>query len=120
MRSIRNEQLFSVGPLGFYEFNHMPFGLCNSPATFQRLVEDCLADYNMRIYCVFIDDIIIYGKNYEKHLHNLQLVFQRIKEANLKLSSNKCEFFKRKVKYVGHIVSETGVEIDVDKTEKSG
>ena len=109
---------FSVGPLGFFEFNRMPFGLTNSPATYQRLMEECLADYNLKICCIFIDDIIIFGKTYEEHLENLRLVFQRIREANLKLSPNKCDFFKRKVKYVGHIVSEAGIEIDPDKTER--
>lgn len=109
---------FCVGPLGFYEFNRMPFGLTNSPATFQRLMETILVDLNLRICCVFIDDIIIFGKDYEDHLKNIQLVFDRIRSANLKLSAKKCEFFKRKVKFVGHIVSESGIEIDPAKTEK--
>ena len=56
------------------------------------------------------------GKTYEEQIHNLQLVFDRIKAANLKLSPKKCEFFKRKVKFVGHIVSEEGIEIDPRKT----
>jgi hypothetical protein len=67
---------------------------------------------NLNICCVFIDDVIIFGKTYEEQLHNLQLVFDRIKAAKLKLSPKKCEFFKRKVKFVGHIVSEEGIEID--------
>jgi hypothetical protein len=92
---------FSVGPLGFYEYNRMPFGLTNSPATYQRLMENVLADLNLRICCVFIDDVIIFGKTYEEQLHNLQLVFDKIKAASLKLSPKKCEFFKRKVKFVG-------------------
>jgi hypothetical protein len=100
---------FSVGPLGFFEFNRMPFGLTNVPATYQRLMENCLADYNLKICCIFIDDIIVFGKTYEEHLRNLQLIFQRIREANLKLNHNKCELLKRKVKYVGHVVSEKGI-----------
>jgi hypothetical protein len=109
---------FSVGPLGFYEYNRMPFGLTNSPATYQRLMENILAGLNLKICCIFIDDVIIFGKTYEEQLHNLQLVFDRIKAANLKLSPKKCEFFKRKVKFVGHIVSEEGIEIDPSKTDK--
>jgi hypothetical protein len=83
-------------------------------------MENVLADLNLRICCVFIDDVIIFGKTYEEQLHNLQLVFDRIKAANLKLyiSPKKCEFFKRKVKFVGHIVSEEGMEIDPSKTDK--
>jgi hypothetical protein len=53
---------FSVGPLGFLEFNRMPFGLTNAPATYQRLTENCLANYNLKICCIFIDDIIVFGK----------------------------------------------------------
>ena len=78
----------------------------------------CLADYNLKICCIFIDDIIVFGKTYEEHLKNLQLIFQRIREANLKLNPNKCEFLKCKVKYVGHVVSEKGIEIDQGKTDK--
>ena len=109
---------FSVGPLCFWEFNCMSFGLTNAPATYQRLMENYLAEYNLKICCIFIDDIIVYGRTYEEHLKNLQLIFQRTREANLKLCPNKCEFFKRKVKYIGHVVSEEGVEIDPSKTEK--
>ena len=108
---------FSVGPLGFYEYNRMPFGLTNSPATYQRLMEDCLADLNLKVCCIFIDDVIVFGKTYEEHLENLRLVFQRIREANLKLAPHKCEFFKRRVKYVGHVVSKEGIEIDQQKVD---
>ena len=53
---------FFVGPLGFLEFNRMPFGLTNALATYQRLMENCLANYNFKICCIFIDDIIVFGK----------------------------------------------------------
>ena len=109
---------FTAGPLGFYEYNRMPFGLTNSPATYQRMMEQCLSDLHLRICCIFIDDVIIFGRNYEEHLGNLRLVFDRIRQHNMKLAPDKCSFFKRKVKYVGHIVSEEGVEIDPEKTEK--
>ena len=108
---------FSVGPLGLYEYNRMPFGLTNSPVTYQRLMENVLAGLNLKNCCVFIDDVIIFGKTFEEQLHNLQLVFDRIKAANLKLSPKKCEFFKRKVKFIGHIVSEEDIEIDPSKTD---
>ena len=62
---------FSVGPLGFYKYNRMPFGLTNSPATYQRLMENVLAGLNLKFCCVFIDDVIIFGKTYEEQLHNL-------------------------------------------------
>ena len=85
---------------------------------YQRLLENVLADIYLKMCCVFIDDVIIFRKTYGEQLHNLQLVFNRIKVANLKLSPKNCEFLKRKVKFVGHIVSEEGIEIDPSKTDK--
>jgi hypothetical protein len=58
---------------------------------------------------IFIDDVIIFCKTYEEHLDNLRLVFDRIRQYNMKLAPAKCSFFTRKVKYVGHVVSEAGV-----------
>ena len=109
---------FTVGPLGFYEFNRMPFGLTNSPSTYQRMMEECLSDLLLKICCMFIDDVTIFGQTYEEHLDNLRLVFDRIKQYNMNLAPEKCSFFTRKVKYVGHVVSEAGVEVDPAKTEK--
>ena len=109
---------FTVGPLGFYECNRMLFGLTNSPATYQRLMENCLADYHLKICCVFMDDIIVFDRSYDEHLENLHLAMKRIRQAQLKLAPKKYSFFNWKVKFVGHIVPENGVEIDPAKTEK--
>ena len=93
---------FTVGHLWFFLYNRLPFGLTNSPATYQGLMEEILADYNLKILvcCIFIDDPIIFGKTYVEHLRNLELVFNRIRESNMKLAPDKSEFFQRKVKYV--------------------
>jgi hypothetical protein len=109
---------FTVGPLGFYEFNRMPFGLSNAPATYQRLMEECLSGLNLNICLVYIDDIIIFSRTYEEHLERLELVFRRLQDCGLKLSPAKCKFFKHRVKYVGYIVSENGIEVDPDKVVK--
>lgn len=109
---------FTVGALGFYEFVKMPFGLSNSPATMQRLVEEVLGDLNMKICIVYIDDLIIFSNNFEEHLENIDRVFTRLRECNLKLAPEKCEFFKTKVHFLGHIVGEHGIETDPAKTEK--
>ena len=109
---------FTAGPLGFYEYNRMPFGMTNSPATYQRMMEECLSDLHLKICCIFIDDVIVFGRTYEEHLENLRQVFDRIRQHHMKLSPDKCSFFKRKVKYVGHVVSKDGVEVDPDKTAK--
>ena len=109
---------FTVGPLGFYEFNRMPFGLVNAPATYQRLMEECFFGLHLDICYIYLDDLIIFSKTFEEHMDRLQKIFQRLREVNLKLSPKKCEFFKRKVRYVGHIVSSEGIEPDPQKVDK--
>ncbi|KAK3720968.1 hypothetical protein QZH41_006537 [Actinostola sp. cb2023] len=74
---------FTVGPLGFYECNRMAFGLTNAPATFQRLMEHCLADLNFKKCIVYIDDIVIYAKTFEEHLERLEAVFTRLHQFGL-------------------------------------
>lgn len=109
---------FTVGPLGFYEFNRMPFGLVNAPATYQRLMEECFQGLHLEICYIYLDDIVIFSKTFEEHMERLEKVFQRFREVNLKLSPKKCDLFKKKVCYVGHIVSHEGIEPDPKKIEK--
>ena len=71
--------------MGLYEFNVMPFGLCNGPATFQRLMNLLLVGIQWTSCMVYLDDIIVIGKNFEDHLRHLALVFQRLREANFRL-----------------------------------
>ena len=106
---------FTVGLLGFFEYNRLPFGLANAPETYQRLMEDCLGDLNLRICYIYLDDLIIFSRTFEEHISRLQQVFQCIRDNHLKLSPKKCAFFMDKVKYVGHIVSKNGIESDPDK-----
>lgn len=116
--SHKSRTAFTVGPLGFYEYNKMPFGLSNSPATYQRLMEECLGDLNMKICVIYLDDLIIFSNSFEQHLERLDIVLTRLQQCNLKLSAEKCFFLKKKVKFLGHIVSGQGVETDPEKTEK--
>lgn len=108
---------FTVGALGLWECNRLPFGLCNSPSTFQRLMQQVLGELFMKCSIVYLDDVLIYSESYEEHLRHLELVFAKLKKYGLKLNTNKCQFFRKKVKYLGHIISEEGVEVDPDKTE---
>ena len=85
---------FTVGPLGFYECLHMPFGLTYTPATFHCLMENCLGDLHLNWCIISLNDIIVYSKMPEEHLERLKAVFQKISKAGLKLKSSKCEFFK--------------------------
>ena len=103
---------------GLYEFKVMPFGLCNAPATFQRLMDLVLAGLQWSHCLVYIDDVIILGCDYDDHLQNLQVVFERLLQAGLKLKPSKCAFFQQQVQYLGHLISPSGVRPDPTKTEK--
>ena len=108
---------FTWGPLGFYECDTMPFGATNAPATFQRLMHDCLGDLNMNWCIVYLDDIIIFSDTKEEHLKRLEAVFQKLAAAGLKLKSSKCHFFKEEINYLGHVVSGEGISTNPKKVE---
>ena len=103
---------------GLFEFNVMPFGLCNAPATFQRLMDSVLAGLQWSSCLVYLDDIIIMGRSFEEHLKNLQHVLERLKQAGLKLQPKKCQFLQHQVNFLGHIISSTGISPDPLKTSK--
>ncbi len=102
---------------GLYEFNVMPFGLCNAPATFERLMEKVLSGLHWKTCLVYIDDIIVFGSTLDSHLQRLEEVLKRITEANLKVSPSKCQWLRPSVKFLGHIVSEEGITTDPEKVE---
>ena len=112
----KHKTAFVVGQLGFYECERMPFGLTNAPATFQRLIESCMGDLNLHHCLLYLDDIVIFSQTYEEHLNRLESIFKRLQTAGLKLKPSKCKFFRRSIKYLGHIVSSDGVGTDPDKT----
>lgn len=103
---------------GLFEWNVMPFGLCNAPATFQRLMDRVLAGLQWETCLVYLDDIIVLGRDVLEMLHHLGQVFDRLQYANLKLKPEKCCLFHRQVAYLGHIVSEQGVTTDPAKIQK--
>ena len=94
---------------GQYEFNRMPFGLTNAPSTFQRLMNRLLTPLLNTCALVYLDDIIVYSKNFDEHLCQLQRVFRILKEAGLKLKLKKCNFAQESIDYSGHVVSGDGV-----------
>ena len=97
------KQTFSVGNLEFYECNCIAFGLTNAPATFQHLMECCMREMNLKECLIFLDDIFVFSQNFEEHLERLEAVFSKLKQHGLKLKPSKCEFFKTKVNYLGHV-----------------
>ena len=102
---------------GLFEFNVMPFGLCNAPATFQRLMDCVLAGLHWQSCLVYLDDVIILGRSFPEHLNNLRAVFDRLREAGLKLKTSKCNFCQKEVVFLGHIVSEEGISTDPAKVQ---
>ncbi|GET01638.1 retroviral-like aspartic protease 1 [Rhizophagus clarus] len=100
---------------GTYEFTVMPFGLCNAPATFQRLMDTVLRDILWQFVVVYIDDINVGSKTFEEHLLHLEQVFSRLAQAGLKLSPEKCFFFKDEIPFLGHVVSRHGIQTDPEK-----
>lgn len=104
-------------PLGHYEFNRMPFGLKNAPATFQRLMNTVLAGLQGIDCFVYLDDIVIYGKSLSEHNERLTKIFEKLRTHNLKLQVDKCEFLRKEVAYLGHIISEKGVKPNPDKIQ---
>ena len=95
----------------------MPFGLCNAPATYQRLMESMLSDFNYRNLFIYLDNILLYASSIEEMITNLETVLTRLEEQGLKLKPSKCHLFKQKINYLGHVVSEDGVSCDPEKTE---
>ncbi|KRZ52308.1 Retrovirus-related Pol polyprotein from transposon 17.6 [Trichinella nativa] len=102
-------------PFGLYQFRVMPFGLCNAPATFQRLMETVLCGLHWTTCMVYLDDIIVFSKDAAEHLEKLEEVFSRLQGAGLKIKPSKCHLFQKRVKYLGHVVSRDGVQPDPEK-----
>ena len=100
---------------GAFKFKVLPFGLSNAPAVFQRLMNLVMQGLTWEACLVFLDDIIVLSSTFEQHLERLEAVFQRLRWANLKLKPSKCKLFQLKVKFLGSVVSEKGIEPDPDK-----
>jgi hypothetical protein len=91
----------------------MPFGLCNAPATFERLVETLKGPHESCL--MYLDNVIVIGPTFQEHLLNLQKVFQQFQEACLKLNPKKCQLFQKEIWHLGHIVSPEGITTDPEK-----
>ena len=103
---------------GLHELVRMPFGLCNAPATFQRLMQAVLSGLEWRVCFVYLDDILVCSRSFQEHLQHLNLVIERLRRAGLTLKPQKCYFLQKEVHYLGHLISHEGIAPDPAKTEK--
>ena len=97
---------------GHYEMTRMPFGLNNASGTFQRTMELALQGLQWVTCLVYIDDVIVFGENFEQHIARVSQVLERIKEAGLKLKPEKCHMLQTEVVFLGHKVSQNGIKPD--------
>ena len=103
---------------GLYEYERMPMGLSNSPATFQRLMQHIIpADIRMKHALVYLDDIIIHSETFLEHIEHLDDILTRVSAANLKIKPKKVAFAQNSVKYLGHLVTSEGVKPDPSRVE---
>ncbi|CAH2108922.1 unnamed protein product [Euphydryas editha] len=130
-----------TSPFGTFQFRRMPFGLKNSPATFQRLMDrfrsglrsrhpgeapsvrdqpgdgGLISRYQEMIVVAYLDDILVISDGFEAHLHDLKQVFDRLRQFNLKANRDKCVFAREKVTYLGHVITTQGIEPDPEKVQ---
>lgn len=104
-------------PFGLFEWNRMPFGLCNAPSTFQRLMQRMFGDEQCQSVLLYLDDIVIFSGSVEQHLQRLEMVLMRLHNEGLKAKLEKCAFFRPEVRYLGHVISRHGVATDPSKIE---
>ena len=105
-----------VTPFGKYEFNAVPFGLAQAPAYFQQLISIVLQDFS-DFAMAYLDDIIIFSQNEEDHLKHTEIIFKKLKKADLKLKESKCDFFKKEIHYLGHLILVSSIQPLPEKLE---
>ena len=102
---------------GLFEHVRLPFGLCNSPATFSRIIQTVLRGLTWKECLAYLDDVVVLGKDFDEHLQNLSLIFSRFEQYNLKLKPEKCVLFQTEIKFLGKMVSQKGVSINPESIE---
>ena len=102
---------------GHFEFERMPFGLKNSPAMFQRMMDTALRGLICKTCFVYLYDVVVFGSSLQEHNENLVIFFQRLRQTGLKLQPDKCEYLLPELKYLGHVIKEEGVKPNPNKIQ---
>lgn len=116
MAEADKEKTAFTTPDGLYEFNVMPFGLCNAPATFERMMDTVLRGLKWKTCLCYLDDVVIFSTTFSQHLERLDEVLTCLSNAGLQLNTKKCRFASKSIKVLGHVVSKDGIRPDPDKT----
>ena len=111
------EKITFTCPYGTFAYRHMPFGLCNAPAIFQRCMMAIFSDLIKNIMEVFMDDFSVFGSSFDLCLTNLYRVLKRCEETHLVLNWKKCHFMVDEGIVLGHRIYSKGIEVDRAKTE---
>ncbi|UYV69751.1 hypothetical protein LAZ67_7000606 [Cordylochernes scorpioides] len=111
------EKTAFITPDGLYEFLVMPFGLCNAPATFERMMDKILKGLKWTMALCYLDDIVVYSKSFNEHLHRLEIILQCLDKAELRLNPKKCLFGTKRIRVFGHLVDSKGIYPDPEKIE---
>ena len=114
---LTNKRPFFATTMGLYQFTVMSFGLANAPSTFERLMENVLRGLQWEECLLYMDDIVVPCATVSEGLARLEHIFERLLDANLKCKPSKCSLFQKKIKFLGHIVSEDGISTDPAKIE---
>ncbi|XP_041350829.1 uncharacterized protein LOC121369821 [Gigantopelta aegis] len=101
-----------ITPWGLYEWNRIPFVLSGAPTTFQRFMNECLDGIRDKFCLPYLDDILVCSQTFKDHIQNIKSVLQRLREKGIKLKPRKCELFRKKVRYLGHLVTPDGYTMD--------
>ncbi|MCG8048838.1 MAG: RNA-directed DNA polymerase, partial [Candidatus Thiodiazotropha taylori] len=111
----RHLTAFSIPGGEQWQWRKLAFGLCNSPSTFTRLMQMVFSGLLWKVVVLYLDDIICHSKTFDEQFTNLEMVFERLRKANLKLNPKKCHLFQKEVTFLGHTINENGVGTSPDK-----
>lgn len=100
---------------GRYKFLRLPYGITSASEVFHKKLFECFDDLGAGI-CLFVDDLLIYGRTREEHDTRLRKVLDRCRKINLKLNLNKCKFTLTEIKYLGHKITREGIYPDESHT----